>query len=144
MEREGGVVNAVQGAVCRLRWGASLPRADGNTITGRMTMDEQQMQRYRDGAEATAREQRRIQDEVDRRDRARQAKGGGEEQEEGAVQAGARKEPENPMPDQHLEKPGVEAEMELRPRYLAPGYKGSEKLKDRVALVTGGDSGIGR
>jgi len=34
--------------------------------------------------------------------------------------------------------------MEPRPRYEAPGYRGSEKLKGRVALITGGDSGIGR
>ncbi len=34
--------------------------------------------------------------------------------------------------------------MTPRPRYEAPGYRGSEKLKGRVALITGGDSGIGR
>src|ERR1044071_9903184 len=53
-------------------------------------------------------------------------------------------EPESPMPAQHIEKPGIEAELKLKPRYEAPHYKGSGKLKDRAALVTGGDSGIGR
>lgn len=109
-------------------------------------MSDEQTQRYREAAEATAREQRQIQKEIDRLDRAakEKEKKGGEEEGGDAVQAGARKEPENPMPGQHLQKPGVEAEMELKPRFMAPGYKGSEKLKDRVAIVTGGDSGIGR
>ena len=53
-------------------------------------------------------------------------------------------EPKSPMPPQHQEKPGIEAEMKPKPRYNAPLYKGSEKLKDKVALITGGDSGIGR
>ena len=48
------------------------------------------------------------------------------------------------MPPQHQPKPGVEAELEPRPNYLAPHYKGAEKLKEKVALITGGDSGIGR
>lgn len=49
-----------------------------------------------------------------------------------------------PLPKQTLRKPGVESELELKPQYLAPSYRGSEKLAGKVALITGGDSGIGR
>ncbi|MDB5843793.1 MAG: short-chain dehydrogenase/reductase, partial [Polaromonas sp.] len=40
--------------------------------------------------------------------------------------------------------PGMEADMQLQPKFMAPGYKGSGKLEGLSALVTGGDSGIGR
>lgn len=33
--------------------------------------------------------------------------------------------------------------MALQPDFLAPGYEGSNKLRGKVALITGGDSGIG-
>lgn len=58
--------------------------------------------------------------------------------------AKAGKQPKSPMPAQHQDKPGIEAEIEPRPQYEAPGYKGADKLKDKAALITGGDSGIGR
>jgi NAD(P)-dependent dehydrogenase (short-subunit alcohol dehydrogenase family) len=53
-------------------------------------------------------------------------------------------EPKSPLPAQHQKKPGIEAKMHPRPRYEAPLYRGSGKLEDKVALITGGDSGIGR
>ena len=60
-----------------------------------------------------------------------------------AMQAGQRKYPSK-FPAQHLTKPGREADLKVRPMFEAPAYLGSEKLKDYVAIITGGDSGIGR
>jgi NAD(P)-dependent dehydrogenase (short-subunit alcohol dehydrogenase family) len=53
-------------------------------------------------------------------------------------------EPKPPYPKQHLDKPGIEAELQLRPKYHAPKYKAAGKLQGKAALITGGDSGIGR
>ncbi len=60
------------------------------------------------------------------------------------MQAGARRYPEPPLPKQHQANPGKESELDPPPMYDAPSYKGSDKLKDKVAIITGGDSGIGR
>jgi NAD(P)-dependent dehydrogenase (short-subunit alcohol dehydrogenase family) len=57
---------------------------------------------------------------------------------------GQLKEPKSPMPAQNQKKPGLEAKVKPRPRYEAPYYRGADKLAGKVALVTGGDSGIGR
>jgi NAD(P)-dependent dehydrogenase (short-subunit alcohol dehydrogenase family) len=89
---------------------------------------------------AKAQSDRKLQREAEQR----RKKAGGNGKQEGAMQAAERKYPEPPQPGQHLEKPGLESELEPRPRYLAPDYRGSAKLEGKVALVTGGDSGIGR
>jgi NAD(P)-dependent dehydrogenase (short-subunit alcohol dehydrogenase family) len=92
-------------------------------------------------ARATADKQREIQREQDRRDASAKPKAkGGQKQ---AVQAGAREHPAE-MPAQHVDKPGRESELQLKPQFLAPDYEGSGKLRDCAAIVTGGDSGIGR
>jgi hypothetical protein len=95
---------------------------------------------FAEEAETTAKKERDIQREIDRSDK--KQKGGKEKG--GAMQAGARLYPVPPLPGQHLQKPGEEAELELQPLYDAPYYKGSGKLEDMVALITGADSGIGR
>lgn len=53
-------------------------------------------------------------------------------------------QPHPPFPKQAQDPPGLESAMRPAPRFLAEGYRGSGKLEGRVALVTGGDSGIGR
>jgi len=50
----------------------------------------------------------------------------------------------NPLPAQHQRKPGIERDLDPRPQFLAPAYVGSGKLAGMSALITGGDSGIGR
>ena len=92
-------------------------------------------------ASAVSDKQREIQRSQDEKDRAKPSESG--ESDKSAVQAGAREHPEK-LPAQHIEKPGHESELQLKPQFLAPDYEGSRKLRDMVALVTGGDSGIGR
>ena len=87
----------------------------------------------------TVRKQRRIQRKVDADDRMKP-----KSTPVGAMQAGARKYPAPPFPKQHHPKPGQEAEIKPAPLYDAPFWRGSGKLENKVALVTGGDSGIGR
>jgi NAD(P)-dependent dehydrogenase (short-subunit alcohol dehydrogenase family) len=78
------------------------------------------------------------------RDAEQRRKRAGGNGKQGAVQAGVREYPEPPQPKQRQAKPGLESELKPRPHYLAPEYRGSGKLEDKIALITGGDSGIGR
>lgn len=48
------------------------------------------------------------------------------------------------FPQQTQSQPGDEHKMNPEPEFIRKGYKGSGKLKGKTALVTGGDSGIGR
>ena len=97
--------------------------------------------RFASAAEDVAAAERAIQKEIDRKEKTRPKTA---EKSKGAMQAGARAYPEPPFPKQHEPKPGSESELQLKPMYDAPHYKGSEKLKGKVALITGADSGIGR
>ncbi|MFC0679695.1 SDR family oxidoreductase [Lysobacter korlensis] len=92
------------------------------------------------GGERTAEKHRKIQAGIDAKDAKSDDSSDGDKP---AIQAGARKQPES-FPEQHLDKPGNEYELEVEPQFLAPDYKGSGKLQDMVAIITGGDSGIGR
>ena len=53
-------------------------------------------------------------------------------------------QPRPPFPEQHQDKPGLESRLSPRPEYQAPAYRAAGKLQGKAALVTGGDSGIGR
>lgn len=88
-------------------------------------------------ARTTAAKQRQIQKKVDSTKPARAST-------DKPMQAGARKYPVPPFPKQHQPKPGQEWKLEPEPLFDAPFYIGSKKLDGKVALITGGDSGIGR
>lgn len=91
-----------------------------------------------DAAEKTARQGRKIQAEADASNKKKS-----DRPADKAAQLGQRDYPER-FPEQHLDKPGLEADLKTKPMSSAPGYEGSNKLKGMVALITGGDSGIGR
>src|SRR5437762_12080260 len=55
-----------------------------------------------------------------------------------------KQQPMPPFPAQHQQKPGLESKVKPRPEYQAPLYKAAGKLENKIALITGGDSGIGR
>lgn len=94
---------------------------------------------FRQQGEKIAEKQRMIQEQL-----AKQEDQGGSKKNEKAMQAGARKYPAPPMVKQHLKKPGSEKDMIQQPMCDAPYYKGSGKLQDMAAIITGADSGIGR
>ncbi|WP_066341396.1 SDR family oxidoreductase [Azohydromonas lata] len=101
--------------------------------------DSQQKQQ---NVDTVADKQRGIQKQQDQKDNRKAQQGGGGEPQQ-PPQTGARRQPTD-LPAQHIEKPGIEAELQLQPQFQAPNYKGSEKLQGMAALITGGDSGIGR
>lgn len=90
-------------------------------------------------ARKTARQGRDIQAKIDNLDRTRNRGDG----DHGPVQVGQRTYPAT-LDETHLKKPGLEADLETAPMYEAPGYEGSSKLENLTALISGGDSGIGR
>lgn len=94
----------------------------------------------RSDAEQTAQRQRKLQHEQD--DKSSSPKNKHDRSQ--AMPGPGRQEPTPPLPSQHLAKPGIQAGMRLQPQSQAPHYEGSGKLRGKVALVTGGDSGIGR
>jgi NAD(P)-dependent dehydrogenase (short-subunit alcohol dehydrogenase family) len=88
----------------------------------------------------TLRRQRSIQKKQDAEDKARPAP---KDESKSPPKTSRRTYPAR-HPAQHLKKPGHEHELLEAPKFEAPDYRGSGKLAGFSALVSGGDSGIGR
>lgn len=91
-------------------------------------------------AGATQERQRAIQAAAERLTKKRKRQG----KKSSGKPTSAEVRPSNPLPAQHHRKPGIESDLDPRPQFLAPSYVGSGKLAGMSALITGGDSGIGR
>lgn len=91
--------------------------------------------------DAVASKQRKIQREQNEKDAKKKRPSA---KKKPAVQTGEKTQPEPPMRGRHLAKPGLEADLAQPPQFTASRYKGSGKLKGMKAIITGGDSGIGR
>lgn len=91
-------------------------------------------------ARTAARRQRGLQKTQDTLDKARPAT---KKKTDAPPETSGRSYPAR-HPAQHLTKPGNEHELLERPKFEAPDYRGSGKLEGMAALITGGDSGIGR
>lgn len=72
------------------------------------------------------------------------ARKSGAQRQRKAAGSASERYPKPPFPKQHQPRPGIEADITPRPEYQAPTYRGSGKLEGKAALITGGDSGIGR
>jgi NAD(P)-dependent dehydrogenase (short-subunit alcohol dehydrogenase family) len=94
---------------------------------------------FEQNAKKVARQERAIQAQVEAKEKRAFAS-----RDEPQPQTGARAYPTPPLPTTRLKKPGKEADLTLQPMWDAPFYKGSGKLQEKVALITGADSGIGR
>lgn len=107
------------------------------------------------GSDAALTRARRVQSQTDAEDGKKQrakaaksaskpAKSTGKAAAKRPAPTSERSRPGLPLPAQHLRKPGQESKLDPRPQFEAPNYRGSGKLEDMAAIITGADSGIGR
>jgi NAD(P)-dependent dehydrogenase (short-subunit alcohol dehydrogenase family) len=94
------------------------------------------------GSASTARRQRAIQDNAEQKRQTKPKPSAAAKSKPKPTSGQARAQ--NPLPRQHQDKPGIESELDPRPQFLAPSYNASGKLAGMSAIITGGDSGIGR